>query len=108
VATTAVASASARGTVEIDAGELLVANGGRIDASTFIADQGGSIDVTASDSIVIAGTGSGIASRTGAQGKGGNLTLSAPRIEVKDGGGGPPALVVASLPSPLLAHGACP
>ena len=90
VATTAVPSAllegSAGGSVTIVAGELLVTNGGRIDASTFIAGPGGNIDVTATDSIVIAGTESGIASRTGASRKGGDLTLRAPRIEVKNGG----------------------
>jgi hypothetical protein len=34
----------------------------------------------------VAGTGSGIASRTGASGRGGSVTLSAPRIEIASGG----------------------
>jgi len=67
------------------AGELLVTNGGRVDASTFINNPGGSIHVAAGDSILVSGMGSGIASRTGGRGDSGAVALNAPVIEVNDG-----------------------
>jgi hypothetical protein len=63
-----------------------VRGGGRIDASSFIDGAGGSIAVDARQSIVVEGAGSGIASRTGGPGVGGDVTLHAPRIDVKAGG----------------------
>jgi hypothetical protein len=80
------------GAIEIAADELIVRGGGRIDASTFVAGRGGSIAITgidgrpASDSILVEGAGSGIASRTGAPGPGGDVSLAARRIEVRAGG----------------------
>jgi hypothetical protein len=79
------------GAIEIAADEVIVRGGGRIDASTFGDGPGGSIAVTgiggpASDSIVVEGAGSGIASRTGDGGLGGDVSLAARRIDVRDGG----------------------
>ena len=74
------------GDITIDAEELLVTNGGQLDASTFIAGPAGGIDITAGSSIRVEGDGSGIASRTGAGGEGGGVTLRAQRIELADGG----------------------
>jgi len=74
------------GEIVLDAEALIVRGGGRIDASTFIPGPGGRIDVTASESIVVEGEGSGLASRTGGSGTGGDVTLHAPVIEVADGG----------------------
>jgi large exoprotein involved in heme utilization and adhesion len=90
VATTAVAAGngwegSAGGNISLETEELLVKGGGRVDASSFIAGPGGTVHVVAGRSILVQGAESGIASRTGAEGPGGNLTLHAPRIEVKDG-----------------------
>jgi hypothetical protein len=75
------------GNISVNAGELIVRGGGRIDASSFIAGPGGNIDVLASDSIVVEGKASdgiasGISSRAGADGLGGAVTLRAPVIEV--------------------------
>jgi len=96
VATTALPSSSGRegvsgGNITVSAGELIVRGGGRIDASSFIAGPGGNIEVTASDSIVVEGKSSdgiasGISSRTGADGLGGEVLLHAPLIELSEGG----------------------
>ncbi len=91
VATTAVAFAtgqqgSAGGSITIRAGDLVVANGGQVNASTFIAGPAGSIDVVGQESILVTGEGSGIESRTGGAGAGGDVSLTAPRIAINDGG----------------------
>jgi len=91
VATTAVAYADRSegergGDITVLAGELTVQDGGRIDASTFVVGAGGSIGVTARESIRVEGLGSGIASRAGGEGEGGNVALHAPRIAISDGG----------------------
>jgi hypothetical protein len=65
---------------------LTVTNGGRIDTSTFTEGAGGNIDVHASELISVAGAGSRISSMAAAEGEGGEVRLSAPRIEVVDGG----------------------
>ncbi len=85
----------AGGIITLDAGfeggQVIVRNGGRIDASTFVAGEGGQIDIRAGGSIRVEGTGvdgtgSSIASRTGASGTGGDVVLRAPRIEIARGG----------------------
>jgi len=91
VATTAVRSGDGQegtqgGAITLEAEQLLVTNGGQVDASTFIAGDGGSIEVTAGESIVVLGEESSIASRTGGSGAGGSVTLRAPTIEIADGG----------------------
>ena len=91
VATTAAAVPTgeeglAGGDVTLVADSVLVRNGGRIDASSFVAGPGGRVDVTARDAIGVTGAGSGIASRTGDRGAGGDVVLRAPRIEVTGGG----------------------
>jgi large exoprotein involved in heme utilization and adhesion len=91
VATTAAAlwngaEGLAGGDVSLRADSLLVRGGGRVDASSFIAGPGGRVDVAARSSIVVTGAGSGIASRTGDRGIGGDLALRAPSIEVSGGG----------------------
>ena len=96
VATTALPSYSGRqegsgGNISVNAGELIVRGGGRIDASSFVPGPGGAIDITASDSIVVEGkasdgTASGISSRTGGDGVGGEILLRAPEIEVSEFG----------------------
>jgi large exoprotein involved in heme utilization and adhesion len=63
-----------------------VQNGGQVNASSFGTGAAGSITVGASESIRVEGAGSGIVSRTGASGAGGDVALHAPRIEITSGG----------------------
>jgi large exoprotein involved in heme utilization and adhesion len=74
------------GDITLAADELVVRGGGLVDASSFVAGPGGRIDATASGSIVVTGAGSSIASRTGGDGTGGDVTLRAPSVEVSGGG----------------------
>jgi hypothetical protein len=95
VATTAVASVVPTGRVprggditldaRFEGGQVIVRNGGRVDASTFIGSEGGRIEVTASESIRVEDAGR-IEGRTGGIGPGGNVTLSAPQVEIARGG----------------------
>jgi hypothetical protein len=91
VATTALADRRGRegasgGAIVVRADDLLVTNGGLIDASSFISGPGGSIDVRARDSIRVEGEGSAIVGRAGGAGAGGDVALRAPRITVARGG----------------------
>jgi hypothetical protein len=78
------------GAIELDArfdgGQVIVQRGGQVTASTLGSGDGGSIDIRAGASIRVEGSGSRITSRTGAGGPGGDVRLSAPRIEVANGG----------------------
>jgi len=76
----------AGGNITLVAEEVIVRGGGLIDASTFIPGPGGTIDVTASESILVQGEGSVIESRTGGSERGGDVTLLAPVIEIRQGG----------------------
>jgi filamentous hemagglutinin family protein len=100
------APGSADAGISLVADELQVRNGGRVDASSFAAGPGGSIDLRAARSIAIEGDGSGIASRTGGSGPGGDVVLHAPVIRLADGaeasatsesGLGPTGAIFASL-----------
>jgi large exoprotein involved in heme utilization and adhesion len=66
-----------------------------IDLSTGTGEttgQGGSVNITATDAIVISGTDNGgdissfLSVSTGSSGNGGNLVLSAPNVMIRDGG----------------------
>jgi len=92
VATTSVASPLAEsggraGEIVVEAGELHVIGGGRVDSSSMTAGEAGSIRVVAADSLLVKGAGSGVSSRTGGPGPGGDVEVHAPRIEVRGGGG---------------------
>jgi len=67
-------------------GQVIVRSGGLVDASSFVAEKAGDVLVTATESIVVTGEGSRIESRTGGAGPGGNVALSAPRIDINDRG----------------------
>ncbi len=91
VATTAVAAANgwegiAGGDISLVTDELVVRDGGRVDASSFITGAGGTIHVDAGRSIVVQGAESGIASRTGGAGTGGDIGLLAPVVRLSEGG----------------------
>jgi filamentous hemagglutinin family protein len=91
------------GTGEVEVGTLTLTGGGTISTSTSGAGPGGTLTVTAREAIVIAGqnqettsnviagqnqetTPSGLVSMTQGQGQGGNLQISAKRIELRDSG----------------------
>jgi filamentous hemagglutinin family protein len=75
------------GQITLDAAEaVIVRNGGLVDATTFVRDRAGDIVVTAGDSIVVEGQGTRIESRTGGTGPGGNVSLEAPQIEIRNDG----------------------
>ena len=68
-------SAGDAGQIELNAANLFVGTEGQIDSSSLTAGAAGSISLTASESIAITGPGSRVASRAGAQGDGGSLSL---------------------------------
>jgi len=78
------------GSIVLDAtgaeGQVIVRSGGVVDTSSFVANEAGDVLVTATESIVVTGVDSRIESRTGGRGPGGNVALSAPRIEINDRG----------------------
>ena len=73
------------GAVRIEASDLLVRGGGRIDSSSLGTGEAGTIDVHASGSLEIDGEGSAISSRTGGAAAGGRITLGSERVEIRDG-----------------------
>jgi len=96
IATTSVPSPYGEGgragdIIILEAEELHVTGGGRVDSSSMTAGSAGTIQVGtmqvfASELLRVAGAGSGIATRTGGPGPGGDVELYAPRIEVSGGG----------------------
>ncbi|MCI0549252.1 MAG: hypothetical protein L0027_18455, partial [Candidatus Rokubacteria bacterium] len=75
----------AGGEIIVNAGrEFLVRGGGEVTASTWGPGAAGRIEIHAGESIRVEG--SSIESRTGASGSGGDVVLSAPRIEAVGGG----------------------
>ncbi|RCJ19618.1 hypothetical protein A6770_05610 [Nostoc minutum NIES-26] len=80
------------GTLTINTPELLVLDGGQVDASTFGAGEGGSLNINASQSVQVNGiSGDGqsasvLTTRTQGTGKAGTLTINTPELFVLDGG----------------------
>jgi hypothetical protein len=66
--------------------EILVRSGGDLDTSTLTAGKAGNIELRASGLIRVEDPGSGIKSRTVADGPGGKIRLDAPLIEIATGG----------------------
>ena len=78
------------GDIEIKVGRLTLTGGAIIDSSTIRTGQGGTVTVTATDSITISGRGedfrSGFLNLAGGQGDSGHVTISAPALSIMDGG----------------------
>jgi large exoprotein involved in heme utilization and adhesion len=79
------------GDLTIDTGRLLVRDGAVVSASTLGEGKGGSLQITASDSVEVIGrsadgqVGSGLFATSRGSGDGGNLTIDTPRLLVKGG-----------------------
>ncbi len=84
--------AGAAGSVRVDGARVELVRGGRLDASTAGSGAGGRIEVTASGSIGISGSGAapgavtGMLSRTSGSRDAGDVSLAAPQIAIVDGG----------------------
>ncbi|NEU75637.1 filamentous hemagglutinin N-terminal domain-containing protein [Hassallia byssoidea VB512170] len=81
------------GELTINTRQLIVRNGARVSASTLRAGNGGNINVNASESVQLIGTGispgglrsSGLSVQTRGAGNAGNLTINTRRLIIKDG-----------------------
>jgi filamentous hemagglutinin family protein len=74
------------GAIDLDAGRLLLSDGGRIDSGTFSLADGGSIALEARQSLEIRGEGSGVFAETGGPGVGGAVEISAGAARIENGG----------------------
>jgi filamentous hemagglutinin family protein len=82
------------GNSTISAGRLVAKDGGTVASSTFRSGggSGGTLDITATDSIDVVGivpgqlTPSGLTVATLGSGRAGNLTIGTPRLSVREGG----------------------
>ncbi len=80
------------GNLKIDTSRLVVRDGGQVGVGTFASGDSGTLEVNATDSILVVGRGrqqpSGLFSSvaTGATGQARNLTLNTQRLLVQDGG----------------------
>ena len=73
------------GNLTIETGRLIVRDGAVVATGTFGSGQGGSLLMTAADTVEVSGASSGIASQSARLGNAGNLTLNARRLIVRDG-----------------------
>ncbi|MGI8503458.1 MAG: filamentous hemagglutinin N-terminal domain-containing protein [Hassallia sp.] len=81
------------GELTINTRQLIVRNGARISASTLRAGSGGNINVNASESVQLIGTGispgglrsSGLSVQTRGAGNAGNLTINTRQLIIRDG-----------------------
>ncbi|MBW4609650.1 MAG: filamentous hemagglutinin N-terminal domain-containing protein [Hassallia sp. WJT32-NPBG1] len=81
------------GELTINTRQLIVRNGARVSASTSRTGSGGNINVNASESVELIGTGispgglrsSGLSVQTRGAGNAGNLTINTKRLIIKDG-----------------------
>ncbi len=78
------------GRIAVSAQTVTLVNGGRIDSSHTVMQQGGAITITAEASITIAGTSaagrpSGIRSQSFSPGRAGDITLTTPTLNLEGG-----------------------
>ncbi len=79
------------GELRVVTGKLIVRDGARVEANTLGAGRGGTLDVTASDSVEVIGTtpdsqfGSGILAQSNASGAAGDLRITTGELIVRDG-----------------------
>lgn len=71
------------GNFEVQAGDIALVNGSRIDSTTFAGGRGGAITLVAGGSISMSG-GSSILSGTRGAGSGGTVTVSTPLLAMSD------------------------
>ncbi len=72
------------GDIRIDAGAVTVSGGAQIDSSTIGPGTGGTVQLTAANSIDIFGLGTRISSDTRVEGDGGNIRFQAGRVTLND------------------------
>jgi filamentous hemagglutinin family protein len=73
------------GSVRVDAAQVAITEGGQISSSTFGPGQGGTVTVTAIDTVAIVGEQSGLLTTTMGRGKGGDVLLRASTLTLTDG-----------------------
>ncbi|MBI3988962.1 MAG: filamentous hemagglutinin N-terminal domain-containing protein [candidate division NC10 bacterium] len=73
------------GDIVIEAKQVTLTGGALIDSSTLGPGQGGTITVTATDSVLITGPDSGLFTDATSSGAGGNITLEAREIQLREG-----------------------
>ncbi|HLF95777.1 MAG TPA: filamentous hemagglutinin N-terminal domain-containing protein [Methylococcaceae bacterium] len=82
------------GSIDVDTGQLLLRNGGYLDASTLGSGDAGNISIAADESITLTGSrevgnqrvASSIRSTTGSSGKAGGITLETQSVNITNGG----------------------
>ncbi len=74
------------GSIDISAGSLEVVNGAQLRSSTAGGGAAGDVAIKATDSVVLAGASSGLfaSTRSDSTGAGGNITIRAPEVIVRD------------------------
>jgi large exoprotein involved in heme utilization and adhesion len=72
------------GAVKVTAQNITLTDGAQIGSSTFGPGQGGSVMVTAADTLTLAGQGSGLLTGTTGSGQGGDLFLQARQLQLTD------------------------
>jgi filamentous hemagglutinin family protein len=79
------------GNLRIDTGRLLVSDGAQVSAATFVSGKGGSLQITATDSVEVIGTsangqrGSRLFADSQGSGDAGDLRIDTRRLVVRDG-----------------------
>jgi large exoprotein involved in heme utilization and adhesion len=72
------------GDLRIDTGRLILRDGAVVSAGTLSQGQGGTLAVTASESVELIGSGSGLSTETKSSGDAGNLRIDTGRLIVRD------------------------
>ncbi|MEQ8756631.1 MAG: filamentous hemagglutinin N-terminal domain-containing protein [Coleofasciculus sp. G1-WW12-02] len=74
------------GELKIDTERLVIQGGGQVSATTFDSGEGGIIDVNASESVEVRGTGSGLYFESQSLANARGITLNTGRLTVENGG----------------------
>jgi hypothetical protein len=83
--TTAARGIGAAGDIHLAAGSVRLEEGAFLSSSTFGPRQGGTVIVTATDRMLLTGSQTGLFTRTMGPGRGGDITLQAPRVTLAAG-----------------------
>jgi len=79
------ADTGSAGNIRMTVRQLMVSGGGQIDSSSLGEGPGGTVYITATDTVNISGQGSGIVTNAGGRGRGGDIRLHAQHIALKEG-----------------------